>query len=280
MKQVIFLDIDGTLFDATVKVPRSAKDAIRIARAQGHKVCICTGRPRLDVDESIRSIGFDGYIYSCGCVVEVEDTIIFQKTVSIKVLSQLLPVLTQKNIGFNLEGIEESYLDPQAMELFTNLFMNEQDMNSEMARHYMKKNKMCPYKDFVLTQQHNVVKISVFSSSLNDFKELEAVLPDEVRLTVHPFGYSDVYNGEISMRDIHKGTGIDHILSYFHHPLSHTIGIGDSMNDAEMLKHCQIGICMGNGSDELKKLSDEICPPIDQDGLYHSFMKHVLISTQ
>lgn len=49
------------------------------------------------------------------------------------------------------------------------------------------------------------------------------------------------------------------------------------MNDAEMIKHCQIGICMGNGSDELKKLSDEICPPIDQDGLYHAFIKHDLI---
>lgn len=277
MKQMIFVDIDGTLFDAKIKVPDSARYAIETARKLGHRVCICTGRPRLDVDEGIRSIGFDGYIYSCGCVVEAAQSIIFQKTVPITILSELLPVFTQMNIGFNLEGIEESYLDEQAMELFTNLFMDEQDMSSEMARHYMKKNKMCPYNEFVLDQHHNIVKISVFSNNLCDFEALEAILPDEVRLTVHPFGYSDVYNGEVSMRDIHKGTGIDHILSYFNHPLTHTIGIGDSMNDAEMIKHCQIGICMGNGSDELKKLSDEICPPIDQDGLYHAFINHGLI---
>ena len=46
MKQkLIFLDIDGTLLPpGEMTVPASAVEAIRQARANGHKVFLCTGR--------------------------------------------------------------------------------------------------------------------------------------------------------------------------------------------------------------------------------------------
>ena len=43
-KKVILIDVDGTLVDYENHLPPSAVKAIRMARAQGHLVYICTGR--------------------------------------------------------------------------------------------------------------------------------------------------------------------------------------------------------------------------------------------
>ena len=41
-KKVILIDVDGTLVDYENHLPPSAVKAIRMARAQGHLVYICT----------------------------------------------------------------------------------------------------------------------------------------------------------------------------------------------------------------------------------------------
>lgn len=46
MSKIIFLDVDGTLVDYHNRIPESAVIAIRQARANGHKVFVCTGRSR------------------------------------------------------------------------------------------------------------------------------------------------------------------------------------------------------------------------------------------
>ena len=43
MGKIIFLDVDGTLIDYEAKLPASAAKAVDMARANGHKVYICTG---------------------------------------------------------------------------------------------------------------------------------------------------------------------------------------------------------------------------------------------
>ena len=48
-KKVILIDVDGTLVDYENHLPPSAVKAIRMARAQGHLVYICTGRSRSEV---------------------------------------------------------------------------------------------------------------------------------------------------------------------------------------------------------------------------------------
>ncbi|MNC81028.1 putative bifunctional phosphatase/peptidyl-prolyl cis-trans isomerase [compost metagenome] len=61
-------------------------------------------------------------------------------------------------------------------------------------------------------------------------------------------------------------------------PVEHTIGIGDGMNDVEMLEFCKLGIAMGNAKPGLKEIADDITDDLENDGLYKSFVKHGLIS--
>jgi len=56
-----------------------------------------------------------------------------------------------------------------------------------------------------------------------------------------------------------------------------TIAAGDSFNDLEMIRAAGVGICMGNGSETLKKAADEVCAPVGEDGLYRAFQAHRLM---
>ena len=57
---IVFIDVDGTLVDYENHLPDSAVQAIRRARANGHRVYICTGRSKAEVYENIWNIGLDG----------------------------------------------------------------------------------------------------------------------------------------------------------------------------------------------------------------------------
>ena len=48
------------------------------------------------------------------------------------------------------------------------------------------------------------------------------------------------------------------------------------MNDREMLETVGLSFCMENGSKKLKELADEICPSVENDGLYQGFLKYGL----
>ena len=62
MSKILFIDVDGTLVDYDNNIPQSAVKAIKIARNNGHKVYICTGRSKSEVYQELWDIGLDGMI--------------------------------------------------------------------------------------------------------------------------------------------------------------------------------------------------------------------------
>ena len=69
-KKLIFLDVDGTLTDYDNHIPASAAAAIRKARANGHRVYLCTGKSKAEIYDEIWAIGLDGMIGGNDCYAE------------------------------------------------------------------------------------------------------------------------------------------------------------------------------------------------------------------
>ena len=71
----IFTDIDGTIFHNGYIFP-STINALQQAKAAGHKIYICTGRPITQVPQEIYDIiDFDGLICSSGSYIELNHKI-------------------------------------------------------------------------------------------------------------------------------------------------------------------------------------------------------------
>lgn len=74
-----------------------------------------------------------------------------------------------------------------------------------------------------------------------------------------------------------KGVAIKKVLDYYHIPASEAIAFGDGGNDIEMLKAVGHGIAMGNATDNVKAIADDVCGSVQDDGIYTYCKEHNLI---
>lgn len=59
--------------------------------------------------------------------------------------------------------------------------------------------------------------------------------------------------------------------------MSEAIAFGDGGNDIEMLKTVAHGVAMGNATDDVKEIADDICGSVQDDGIFTYCKKHNLI---
>ena len=236
MSACIFLDIDGTLLDHEIGIQNSSRAAIAQAQANGHKVCLATGRPKPEVDDEILSLPFDGCIYSCGAMVESGGRLLFYQPFSQELVYEMLHLLQACAIGFNLEGSRTSFLDPIGYDFFHSLFQRSMKDNSELARQYMATIRMHPLHELKETDTLQIMKIATFITKESRLEEFDRQLPAQLKHIHHGF-HEECTNGEIYNHAITKATGMDCLLSHFQIPLKASIAVGDSLNDAEMLQY-------------------------------------------
>lgn len=267
----LFIDIDGTLFDHEKDaIPESAKEAILSAKSKGHKIFLSTGRPYADIDQEILNLPLDGMIISCGAVVYVENKLIYCTTYPQKELVSLIQFMLDNNIGFSLDGIHKNHLTEEAFNCLSGLILKNNE-DSELSRAMMAKNNCFPFEEMKKEDLKKVVKISIFTKNKEACEKLFQKIPDSLTGFMYKNNHLRLYNGEISIKGITKGTGLQKITSYLNKAINDTIAIGDSLNDLDILKIAGLSICMGNGADECKKAADFVTKDISDDGLAYAF---------
>ena len=74
-----------------------------------------------------------------------------------------------------------------------------------------------------------------------------------------------------------KSIGIKEFLKKENINIEETMAIGDSDNDIDMLKLVNIGVAMGNGNDDIKKIADYITSDINDNGIEKALQHFDLI---
>ena len=270
MSKFIFIDIDGTLLNEERAIPDSAKKAIRQAKEKGHKLIVATGRSNRGVIPEIRELGFDGYIFSAGAVVEYKNQTVYKKTMNPDLIQTLIKSMEENEIGYILEGYKQVYYDPRFLEyLLQNMPLEELDSDSSRFQ------PVSSYKH----GEHDIFKIAFFAKDVEHSKAFEATMQDctEIFIFTHQHVLGDMVNGEITNANINKASGIKHLMTHAKKPMANTISFGDSLNDLEMIQLTQTGVCMGNGTQALKDVADDVTDSPADDGIYKAFVKHGLI---
>ena len=101
--------------------------------------------------------------------------------------------------------------------------------------------------------------------------EAKKELSDDFSFVVQEVKAHSCINGELLNKKFDKGRGVRLVAEHFGLGMEDTIGFGDSMNDLEMIETVGTSVCMENGAEALKNISDIICPPVDKDGLAKGF---------
>lgn len=271
-KKLIFLDIDGTLTAPGENIPpESAVKAIRSAQEKGHKVFLCTGR-NYDMLSPLIPYGFDGIVGSSGGYVEVDGKVIYDKAMSREKSDYALDVLRGNGIFCTVECRTGSYTDEGLKEfLAANAGVGG---NSELLR-WRKQIETSlnirPMKEYDGAPIYKVVFMSLGEE--NTVKPVE-ILSKDYAVVIQEANALGLVNGELVDQGVDKGTAVRKVAEYLGVSMEDTVGFGDSMNDLEMMQVTGYAICMDNGADGLKAVSDEVCPAVTDNGMYKAFLAH------
>lgn len=274
-RKIIFLDIDGTLTEpGRNEIPESAARAVAQARQEGHYVFLCTGR-NYDMLKPLLRYGFDGVIGSSGGYVECLEKVIFDCPMTEKQRQTVMEILKTNGIFRTVKCMDGSYTDEGLKEFFKS--HADEGGNSEMLRWREQIEQSLHILPMSEYKGQPVYKVVIAGTSMEAMARAQEALKDEFDFCIQERDGSGMINGEVVNKEFDKGRALERVCSYLNIPISDSIAIGDSMNDLEMLQTAGTGICMQNGSEKLKKIADDICPSVLEDGIYAAFVKYQVI---
>lgn len=271
-KKVFFLDIDGTLTPpGSNQPPESALRAVSQARANGHKVFLCSGRnPAMLAPVLI--FGFDGYVASGGGYIVCGDEVIYSCPMTPEQQETALRVMKENGIFRTVECRDASYTDESFKQFLKNYA--GKTGNSELLRwreQIEKSLNILPMSEFT---GDPVYKMVLMFEHMEQLEEPKRLLEKEFAFVIQEQGGAGIINGELVNRSFDKGQGVHRVCEHLGIPLEDSVGFGDSNNDREMLETVGFAVCMANGSEEMKALADEIAPSVEEDGLAKTFTRH------
>lgn len=278
--KLIFLDIDGTLTRPGENTPpQSAVEAIEKACAKGNKVFLCTGR-NPDMLRPLLRYQFDGFISCAGGYVAVGenyDDILYDHPMTDEERDIALRTLHNQGVFCTIEAEKGSWGD----ENLGDFLSSQGEGNSEIERWRKALSENLGIQPMSKYDGSPVYKVVIMCQKMEQLDEAKAALGDKYNFVMQEVKVgnttSSCINGEIINKEFNKGLGVEIICKKFGVPISDTIGFGDSMNDLEMIQTVGYSVCMANGSEKLKELSDLVCASVSDDGLAKAFAQLNLI---
>lgn len=270
MKGYLFLDIDGTLVDSqmTDKISQDTLDALKKARENGYGCFICSGR-NFGGLSMYKDVGFDGFVYADGAAIRLEG----HESLFLPIAEELLKeleylVLEELHGDMSMASDDHFFASKGQYQLWMN-YIKERGTSSF-------------FESLLPLSQRGDTPILEIDIDLPD-EEAEKIFIEKLnpRLeyisTTASYGRGSRTAGEVTMAGVTKGEGIRQAVRMLGGDMKDTYGFGDSMNDASMLEACAVGVCMGNGAEELKAIADYVTDDIAQEGLAKAFKKFGII---
>ena len=84
-------------------------------------------------------------------------------------------------------------------------------------------------------------------------------------------------SADATIKGSDKGIAIKEVLRKLQIELNDSYAFGDGANDVSMLKAVGHGICMGNGLESTKEVSEYVTTAIDNDGVYNALVHYGFI---
>ena len=272
-RKLIFLDIDGTLTPAGSNYPpESAMKAIRKAQANGHLVFLCTGR-NPGMLAPVLALGFEGAVSCAGGHVFAGDKVLYDCPMPKEQFETGMKLLKETGVFRTIESRTATWGD----EDLGDFLAQAGEGNSELVRWrkaLAEQLNIRPMKEY---DGSPIYKIVFMCKTMDQLKPAMDALEKDYNFVVQDVAAHNCLNGELINRQFDKGRGVKIVADAFGIGIEDTIGLGDSMNDLEMIETVGYSVCMDNGSPKLKEISDLVCPAVEADGLAWAFEKLGLV---
>ncbi len=254
--KIIFFDIDGTLIDMEKKeISPKTCEALKRLQERNILLCLATGRGPLTLPQ-FDGVAFDAFLTFNGSYCFNREETIFSNP------------LTPADVQILLKNAAAIHR-PVSIATKDRMLANGKD--DDLIQYYaFAKREVEVSDEFDAAAKEPVYQV-MLGCRKTDYPQL---LQGTLHAKIAAWWDRAV---DIIPADGGKGEGIRRILAYYHLDKSEALAFGDGDNDIDMLQAVGHGIAMGNASEGLKAVADDICGHVTEDGIYHYCLSHGLL---
>lgn len=250
-KKYVFIDLDGTILDhSTRTIPQSTKDAVRLAKENGHEIIINTGRPPCLFYGIDKELGITSYVAANGRYAVHNGDVILNKTMNVETIKKVIDYAETLKVDLGFEGLygfkRQTTFDTIYIDFSNNFHLNVPELDP----------------DFYLS--NDVYQMTLYMH-LDDYEELNRLFP-----TLN-FAYSCEYGIDVNSMGGLKEMGIEAFKVKYNIPDEDIIAVGDGHNDISMLQYVHTSVAMGNAHEDVKKHATIVTADVSDDGFYKAF---------
>ncbi|MGM0124630.1 HAD superfamily hydrolase [Enterococcus sp. AZ194] len=256
-QKLIAIDLDGTTLNNDSKISVKTAATLKKAMASGHYVSIATGRPYRMSHQFYKELNLKTPMVNFnGALVHLpeqqwagERETLIKREIAFDILAQKQTL----NLDFIAAENKETFFIDSFEFYDAKLFSAPATQSNLLSTKNMTTD---PTSLLVRTQPQYAKQVS--ESLSNQYGEF---------VDVRTWGGPNAIL-EIVAKGIQKAKGVHEVASYLNISRENVIAFGDEHNDLELLEYAGWGVAMSNGTDELKKVSNDITEKTNQeDGL-------------
>lgn len=266
-RRAVFLDVDGTYALHGV-APAAHVGAVRQARAAGHLVLLCTGRPVSMLPDHLMAAGFDGVVAAAGAYVLLGDEVLLDIRFRAELGARAVQVLEDADATYLLEAPKALYATPGTADRLAELFDVPRGGSGEEQGGMADIIASITVVDDPASVSFG--KVSVMASRLS-IQEIGAAIGDEVLVLPSSVPELGEGAGEIFLSGIHKAVGMRAVVERLGLDPADVVGIGDGLNDLEMLEYAGVGVAIEGSDERLLAVADRTAAGPHEEGLVAAF---------
>ena len=272
-RRAVFIDVDGT-HALRGDVPPGHVEAVRRARAAGHLVFLCTGRPASMVPERIRGAGFDGLVAAAGAYVELGGQVVRDRRFPAELATRVVSVLDAHDVAYVLEAPEALDGPVGVGERLTTLLAGRL---GHAAGHHEGPSDILDVLRTADDLGHAAFgKVTCFDSPV-PVDTLAREMGHEVDALPSSIPGMGDSSGELFMRGVHKAVGIRAVVERLGLAREDVVGIGDGPNDVEMIEYAGVGVAIEGSDPRVLAVADRTAAGPEHEGLVAAFADLSLI---
>ena len=259
--KIVFIDIDGTLYNSKSKITKFTKDIITKLSKKGVLVVLTSGRNSYQVRAISQSVNASNYIIaSNGAEVYdyLNDIDIYQSNIDYLTVEKIYQYCQEHNLKLYLNTKYKRLVNQRDSGFPENTYVSSLEeikgnIISQIVVQSSNFNRMLVLKDLFHTK-YPILKNANSSSQLRNLQHQA----------------NDVFFRDFILENTSKSSGIVKLLEYLKISAEEAISLGDSYNDISMFELTGLSIAMGNAIPEIQKQADRVTLSNNQDGVAYA----------
>ncbi len=256
-------DIDGTIVNYDGSCTVKMKNTIDKILKTDTKIVLATGRMFMGANHAAKrfNIPLPVVCYQ-GAVVRDEKNVLWQAPVDNKLSREIIRYLKERNIHTHVYNDDVLYVEDDNKRIM-DLYCGGRGTTYEVVGSFDEIKLNCVAKILAVIEDNDLMQKTK--------EELSAKYKNILTIVQSSSCYL-----EITDKNASKGNALKFLKEYWNLKDEEIMASGDQDNDIDMVKNAGIGICVGNNSNELKKIAKYHCRSVDSDELVKYLEEFIL----